>query len=479
MKAVFAAVLLFSMVMGIFLAPYFNVSIVGLMALFMIFFLLSISVVPEKWLWLSMIAIGFFFLGVLRYQQYDIFFKAKNYPVGENIKVTGKISLPPEDTKKATKVVIYDEKKNTKLLLIMKQFPKYRYGEMIQAEGQVVAPIDDSYKNNLASRGISGQILFPVVTKENGTAGFYTKVRGVLFNLRGYFEESINKTFAEPESSFLSGLLLGVKRNLPEWLTADLQKSGTTHLIALSGFNITVIIVGLRLVFSRKSAKLSFYMPLIAILGFVVMTGSQSSVVRAGIMGAMMLLAHRVGRQSSASMAIILTAAAMIFINPYILRFDIGFQLSFMAFMGIIYIAPLIKLILPIRNESVKEIFSMTLGAQVMAYPILMYYFGSFSVVSVLVNLIVLPFIPLVMFLGFISVVLSMIWVGFGYIFSWTAYFLLHIIISVIHFSAGLSFSSLEGVNISGAAMFIFYVALLQVVFIYKMLKRRQLVRAR
>lgn len=479
MKAVFAAVLLSSMVSGVFLAPYFNVSIVGLLALFMIFFLLSLSVIPEKWLWISMIAIGFFFLGILRYQQYDTAFQARSYPIGEKTKVIGQVSQPPEDTKKATKVVVYDQEKKTNILLIMRPFPKYKYGETIQIEGQVAPSLDGSYKNNLASKGISGQMLFPSVTKVSGAAGFAAKARGMLFKVRGYFEESINKTFSEPESSFLSGLLLGIKRNLPEWLTEDLKKSGTTHLIALSGFNITVIIVGLRLILSRKSAKLSFYVPLLAIFGFVVMTGSQSSVVRAGIMGAMMLLAHRVGRQSSASMAIILTAAAMILINPYILRFDIGFQLSFLAFMGIIYIAPLIKELLPFKNEMVKEILSMTLGAQVMAYPILMYYFGSFSVVSVLVNFIVLPFIPIVMLLGFVSVVLSMIWAGFGYIFSWTAYFALHIIISIIHFSAGLSFSSLEGINISGVGMFIFYVSLLQVVFIYKMLKRRQLVRAR
>ena len=259
--------------------------------------------------------------------------------------------------------------------------------------------------------------------------------------------------------------------------------TATTEIYTLSLHDalpiFTVIIEGLRLVFSRKSARMSFFIPLVAIAGFVIMTGSQSSVVRAGIMGAMILVAYRIGRQSSATMAIVITAAIMIFINPLILRFDVGFQLSFAAFMGIIYLGPMIGKILPIKNKPIKEILAMTLGAQIMAYPIILYNFGNFSFISLFTNLIVLPFIPIIMLLGFIAATLGMLWSGLGYIFSWTALFALRGIISVISFSANLPYASLENIEFSAFNLAIYYIIVLELIIIYKSLRRRYLVGAK
>ncbi len=478
MKAVFAGVILLSFVAGVFFAPYFSLSSAAILALFAIFFVISLSVIPQKWLWISMIAIGFFFLGVLRYQQYSLSLQNILYPKDNNLKITGQVVEPPEDTKKATKVVLYDQAKKAKILLILRPFSGIKYGDYITSEGKVVVSETDELKNPLLAKGISAQMVFPKVEKASviKNMSLSMKAKNLLYSVRNRFEETINSIFPEPEASFLAGLLLGIKRNLPDWLMEDLQKTGTTHLIALSGFNITVIIEALRLVFSKKSAKMSFFMPLTAIAGFVVMTGSQSSAVRAGLMGAMMLLAYRIGRQSSASMAIILAAAVMIAANPFILRFDLGFQLSFAAFIGIIYLAPVIKQVLPFKNESVKELLAMSLGAQIMAYPVILYYFGNFSVISLLINLIVLPFIPFVMLIGFVSAFLGMIWTGFGYVISWTVLFSLRAIIYLIHFSASLPFASLEGLNFSPLNLAIYYVTVLEALFIYKAVRRRSLI---
>lgn len=466
-----------AMVLGVFFAPYFSVSTVALFALFAIFFLISLSVIPEKWLWVSMVAIGFFFLGILRYQQFQVKIESISYPKDRDIKIHGQVVEPPEDTQKTTKVVVKDKDKDAKVLLILRPFSGIRYGDYISAEGKTISPENEQLKNSLFVRGISHEMLFPKIEKVSDGKGLSPEIRikSVLYGLRNRFEGSINSVFPEPESSFLSGLLLGVKKNLPDWFKDDLQKSGTTHIIALSGFNITIIVMALRLLFSKKSAKMSFYVPLAAIAGFVVMTGAQSSVVRAGIMGAMMMLAYRVGRQSSAAMAIIVTAVAMVLFNPFILRFDIGFQLSFAAFMGIIYLAPIFKDVLPVKREVVKEILAMTLGAQVMAYPIILYYFGSFSLVSLFANLVVLPFIPLIMFLGFVSSVFGMFLPYFGYVLSWTALFALKIVINVIHFCASLPYASLDNIDFSSFSMAICYVVVLELVFIYRAVRKRRL----
>jgi competence protein ComEC len=478
MKAVFCGIILFATVAGVFFAPYFSVSSVALVALFAIFFIISLTLIPEKWLWISMIAIGFFFFGVLRYQQYQTSLESVIYPKDKDVKVNVQVVEPPEDTKKATKLVVQDIDKKAKFLLILRPFSGISYGDYLSVEGKAITPESEELKNSLLVKGITYEMLFPKIEKVRTEKGLspVMQAKNILYEVRNRFENSINSTFPEPEASFLAGILLGIKRNLPDWLMEDLQKSGTTHIIALSGFNITVIVMGLRLVFSKKSAKMSFYMPLIAIAGFVVMTGSQSSVVRAGIMGAMMLLAYRVGRQSSAAMAIIITAALMIIINPFLLRFDVGFQLSFAAFLGIIYLGPIFKEILPVKNESVKEILSMTLGAQMMAYPIILYYFGNFSLVSLFTNLIILPFIPFVMLLGFISATLGMVLPYLSYVLSWTLTLALKAIIGIVHFSATLPYASLGGISLSATNLAICYVIVLEVVFIYKSVKRRRLV---
>ena len=475
MKAVFAAVILCAIMLGILVSPYFDVSSLSLFALFGIFFILSISFIPQKWLWISMIAIAFFFLGVLRFQSYQASFENITYPTGENIKIEGQIAEPPDQTDKSVQAVLADNGKKAKILLVLKPFTNVHYGDYVTVQGNIEKPADNK-KNSLLVKGIAYEMAFPVIAKSApGEMSAWMRLKGALYGIRNRFENSINSTFPEPEASFLAGLLLGIKRNLPNWLTQDLQKSGTTHLIALSGFNITVIIEGLRLIFKRKSAKLSFYMPLAAIIAFVIMTGSSSSVVRAGVMGAMMMLAYRIGRQSSATMAIIISAAIMVILNPFILRFDVGFQLSFAAFIGIVYLAPLIKSVLKIKNEFIKDMLAMTAGAQVMAYPLIIYYFGTFSLVSFAANLVILPFIPFVMLLGFISVVIGMVWQGFGLVFSWTALFALKSIIWAIHFFASLPFAAVSGISISFLSAVIYYIIVLELIFIIKRLRRRRL----
>lgn len=422
-----------------------------------------------------MIAIGFFFLGVFRFQQYKLGLESVTYPKDKDIKIQGQVVEPPENTEKATKAIVQDYQKDTKVLVVLRPFQEIKYGDHIAVKGKMITPENESLKNKLLVKGITHEMLFPETSKISGGMNPEMKARGALYKLRDGFETAINKTLPEPEASLLSGLLLGIKRNVPDWLIEDLQKTGTTHIIALSGFNITVIVMGLRLVFSKKSAKMSFYVPLLAIFAFVVMTGSQSSVVRAGIMGAMMLLAHKVGRQSSAATAIVITGATMILINPLILRFDVGFQLSFAAFLGIVYLAPVLSDVLPIKKEVVKEMVSMTLGAQIMAYPILVYYFGNFSLVSLIANMIVLPFIPFIMLIGFIGTSLGMIWPQLGYIISWTVTLALRTMVSIIHFLANLPYASIEGLSLTPMNLAFSYVVVLEVIFIYKTYRKRRL----
>jgi len=165
-------------------------------------------------------------------------------------------------------------------------------------------------------------------------------------------------------------------------------------------------------------------MSVIIIVLFVILTGASASVVRAAVMGLLLLFANGYGRLYNPKNSIIFAGAAMVYFNPFVLVFDIGFQLSFVAVLGLIYFYPRFddKLKKMPKFGNLKEIFLMTLSAQIAVAPLLIYYFRNFSLVSLPVNLMILPFIPFAMFAGFISGLAGMIFPSFGQVIGWVAW---------------------------------------------------------
>lgn len=226
-----------------------------------------------------------------------------------------------------------------------------------------------------------------------------------LMQVRYAMEEHIATSVAAPASALASGLLFGGDRRLSDEVAEDFRRTGLTHIVAVSGFNVTVIaqfvvILGIVLGLWRAQAV---WLAIAAVFGFVAMIGFPAPAVRAGIMGMVVLLAMRAGRVGSASGAVLLAATAMILVNPMILRYDVGFQLSVLATLGIILLYPLFERWFLRRGEMkfLLEIFFLTLSAQIFVVPIIAYYFGTVSIISLLANLLVLPVIPIAMALAF------------------------------------------------------------------------------
>ena len=182
--------------------------------------------------------------------------------------------------------------------------------------------------------------------------------------------------------------------------------SGTTHIVALSGYNISVIVLAAGTLFSFFFSRLiSFYLSVGFIILFVLMTGVEASIIRAAIMGVIVLLAEETERIYSIRNAIIISAFLMVLFNPRVLAFDLGFQLSFAALLGIVYILPALKNILKIKNKgflSWKENALTTVSAQLAVAPLLLGNFGIFSLTSFLANILILSAVPLTMGLGFL-----------------------------------------------------------------------------
>lgn len=251
-----------------------------------------------------------------------------------------------------------------------------------------------------------------------------------LFYLKSRFETTLEAVLPEPFSSLEMGLILGTKAKLPKDLLFAFSVVGITHIIALSGYNISIIADNLGKFFRLIWPKLSFWLSLIFIWLFVIMTGAMPSVVRAAIMGCLALLAYKVGRRRETGRILILTALFMVCQNPTILKKDVGFQLSFLATIGLIYFSSLLKNFLnrfsffrtSFWPDSVKEAFLATISAQIFVLPLLLFYFKKLSLIAPLCNVLILPIIPYTMLLGFLAGIFGLIWQGFGEVFAFLAY---------------------------------------------------------
>jgi len=252
-----------------------------------------------------------------------------------------------------------------KALITVPRYPEYSYGDRLQISGQLKDPGEFdgfSYRDYLAKFGIYSVCYRPQIELIDGGGGNMFQ-RGLLY-IKQRFKEKIELILPEPQASFLAGMLLGAKRGLPDDVREQFNVVGVSHIIVISGFHVAIVAgllmnLGLVLSLSRQQA---FCLAVIGLVLFILLTGAQTSAVRAGIMGGLVLLAMQAGRLSDVKNALLLAATVMLLINPKLLRFDIGFQLSFLATIGIVYLSPSIEKVLKILPRSLKIRESATIA---------------------------------------------------------------------------------------------------------------------
>jgi len=260
-------------------------------------------------------------------------------------------------------------------------------------------------------------------------------------------------------------MLLGDKRKISEEWKQKLNVAGVRHITAISGLHVTILTVILMtlligLGFWRQQA---FYLTIIFITIFIVMTGLQSSAIRAGIMGGLFLLAQHLGRQNISSRAIVFAAAVMLLQlqNPFLLTLGVGFQLSFLAMIGIIYFLPAFRNWLKfIPIESARTVLAMTFSAYLFTLPILIYNFGYVSLVAPLTNVLIVPLLYWIMMFGFLFAILGTILPVLGWILSFPVWILLTYIVKIVGWLSDLPLASLAFTNIHWIWIFISYLVL-------------------
>jgi competence protein ComEC len=276
--------------------------------------------------------------------------------------------------------------------------------------------------------------------------------RGI-YKFNKILEERINKLFPMPESAYLAGLLLGGDNRLPEDVAENFRRTGTTHTVAVSGYNITILAnvfmwLGIGIGLWRKQA---FWFVTGCIILFVIMIGAPSSAVRAGIMGVILLYAAQLGRLANSVRVIILTAVVMIFISPFIILYDAGFQLSFLATLGIVLIYGPLSEKFKIENDflEIKSIVLVTISAQLGVLGILIYTFDSISLISLLANVIILPALPVIMLGGALAIGGSFMLNTLGSVFALPTWAMLHLEVSSIEQLAKFPWAIIEFKGVS------------------------------
>jgi len=393
-------------------------------------------------------------LGVFYYSVWDRYqIKNINIVFDKKISFQGLVIQNPERGDSQQLVVKLFPPYSGNILVRVQPHPSFDYGDMINFNGMIQNPEPASYADYLSKDGIFGVASIrqaELVSKNNGSS-----IRASLFKFKEKIILNLQKTLSSEKAAFMSGLILGERAEFSQDFKTAMKNSGVTHLVALSGYNITIIVIALSALLNYfLSKRLTFIFTTLTILAFVLMTGAEASVVRAAIMGFIVLLATQTSRVFSVRNAIVLAAFFMLVANPKLLRFDAGFQLSFLALAGIVYLSPALKKFFKISVASdflaLKENFFTTLSAQLFVLPILISVFGGVSPVSLITNFLILSLIPLTMSLGFILASLGFIFNYLALIFGWFVNLFLSYEIFIIKF-----FGQINILQVSSLSVFI------------------------
>jgi competence protein ComEC len=452
--------LVFGFGVGVFIRSFFSVDTSFLLLLCVISISIFIFFLLREQVKVYVICIPLFLiaciLGIIRFSETDVppplFLESQ---VGSKVSLEGLVVDDPDVRDTSTKIsveVTGDTNEKSIILVSTDPYSSVRYGDTVRIAGTLKKPknftTDEGKEFDYISYLWKDDIRYVI---SYGDIEVLSSSKGNLIKEKLFvFKHALIKKFSllvpHPESGLLGGILLGSK----EFLSADLRKefiaTGTIHIVALSGYNVSIVAEAIMLilmfVFSQIIAVIG---GIFSIILFVLMTGASTTAIRAGIMGVLVLLARITGRPYAIFRALLLAGAIMILVNPRVLVFDVSFQLSFLATLGLIFLAPIIERGLKwIPVNFFREIVSATIAAQIAVLPFLMYTMGVLSIISLPINILILPFIPIAMFLGTATGLLAFIAHVLAVPFGYLTYGILNFVFKAVHVGSELPFASVS-----------------------------------
>ena len=358
-------------------------------------------------------------------------------------------------------------------LVFAPRYSSYSYGDILLVTGKLESPpqLDDfDYKDYLVHQGIYSTMLYPGIEIVESGEGF--KLLEWVYSVRNRLSQTLARVLPDPQASLAQGIVLGIRSNIPPPLNTDFSRSGTAHLLAISGVNLSIVagmLVSAGIWLLGRRHYIYVWLTLAAIWLYVLLTGMHAPVVRGAIMASVFLAAELLGRQRSAITALVFAAAVMVGLSPQIL-WDASFQLSFLAIAGLIFVFPHLRAIgrkavtaalgedgmMVSIASTVADSFSVSLGAIIAVWPVVAYYFGIISLVGPLATFLALPALPGIIITGTLVGGLGFIALSAAQVIGWFAWLFLSYLLLVVEGFGNLSLSSI-GVGATSATLVLAY----------------------
>ncbi len=361
-------------------------------------------------------------------------------------------------------------------LLTVPRYPDYAYGDVLQVKGRLETPSANGafdYRAYLARQGVSWTMYYPHV--EVLDTGRGNQLLSAVYWVRGRLSASLSKILPEPQAALAQGIIIGDRGAIPAGVEDDFVRSGTAHVLAISGVNLTIvagILVSLTVWLLGRRHYVHIWVTLAMAWVYALLTGLQPPVLRAAVMLSVFLLADLFGRQRSGLIALLAAAAVMAGINPLVLG-DASFQMSFAAMVGLVLVAPPLqgagrRLIGahdgqgPIRSAVIflADNLVVSLAAVVAVWPLIAHYFGLVSWVGPLATLLALPALTAIIIGGMLAGGLGLLFLPLGQAIGWLVWLPLSYLLLVARGFAALPGASLP-TGSSSVGLLVAYYALL------------------
>ena len=370
--------------------------------------------------------------------------------VNKSVTLEGVVTAYPDIRLNNQRVTITPKNQESSILAILPKSQNIFYGDEVRVKGILSTPenfITNTGKEFNYERYLHNQDIYFIIA--NADVDIISHYNGSwllekLYRLKESFMKNIGSVISSPNSDLANGLILGARGGFDTDTKNEFISTGTIHIIALSGYNVTIVAESvMKILGTFFSMIISLWVGIFIIVLFVLMAGASSTAVRAGIMALIALVARMTGRKYDAGRALVIAGLLMIAYDPRVIT-DISFQLSFLATIGILFVTP--KVIGWVRfaptRFQIREVVATTISATIMVLPLLLYSTGVLSIVSLPANVLILPLIPLTMLASFMTGLFGFVSYAIALPFGFIAHLLLSYILGMIHFFASLPFAS-------------------------------------
>ena len=403
--------------------------------------------------------LALFWMGHMHYLQH-IPADAASIPYETSVQLTGTVARPPVVKSITQKIYLDTPDVPGNVYIKTGRYPTYAYGDVVAVRCTLTQPEPfdtfafDKYLARYNIFTICRQAQLSLLDDRQGHPMMHS-----LYDIRAWFRTHIRTLWPEPVASLMLGVILGIQDDIPDDIVEQFRITGTIHVLVVSGMHVVIIAQMLTRSLHMVNSRIRFMIIGGVLCGFCVITGLQASVIRAAIMGMLPLLAELSRRQATMHISLPVVAAAMAIINPYVVLHDMGFQLSFLATIGLVYFQPLCDKAcwwVP-RQFTLRETLSTTVAATLHTTPLIIGTFGTFSVVSLAANIVVVPISTIMLFGGTAAIVLQQIVPQLALYAAYVLHVLVSWMLQVITLMSGWEHALLEGLEAPDSVVILAY----------------------